>query len=326
MKKVVWALLDSRIGSIGQVRGILQAMDTSRYEINEKKIVYNKLAKLPNILKGRSLLGINKNAGDSLSDNFPDLLFSISRRTAPAARWIKKQSQGKTKIVQLMRINNFEAKDFDLVIVPQHDYKENAPQNFFYMTGSPHRVSLQALEDGRKKWASEFENLPKPWTTVIIGGSIKGKKFPIENAVRLGEEIKALHTRTGGSLFITDSRRTGDKARQAILEKLSGIPAYTYLWGEKKENPIMGFWALSDRIIVTGDSVSMCCESCGSGKPVLIFSGKGWLTRKHRRFVSSLYEGGYATALDDAGALEFMPKGRLDPAALIIQKIDSLFD
>ena len=39
---------------------------------------------------------------------------------------------------------------------------------------------------------------------------------------------------------------------------------------QKKDNPIMGFYACADRIIVTGDSVSMACEACGSGKPVLV--------------------------------------------------------
>ena len=69
-------------------------------------------------------------------------------------------------------------------------------------------------------------------------------------------------------MLITTSRRTGSTAEALIKEQVKDIPAYTYWWGEEKENPLMAFLALSDRIVVTGDSVSMCSEACGTGKPV----------------------------------------------------------
>ena len=60
MKKTIWLLIDNRAGSAGQLRGVAQALDSKRYEIIEKKIEYTCLAKLPNFLKGASLLGVNK--------------------------------------------------------------------------------------------------------------------------------------------------------------------------------------------------------------------------------------------------------------------------
>ena len=157
-----------------------------------------------------------------------------------------------------------------------------------------------------------------------FGGAIKNKPFTTENARRLGESIRKIKEQTSGSILITTSRRTGAEAENIIKKEIEGIPAYTYWWGEKKDNPIMGFWALADNIIATGDSVSMPCECCGSGKPVLLFTGEGWLTPKHERFVKSLIDGGYAVHIDAPDALSFRPQKTLNPAGIIAEKIDAL--
>ena len=323
MKKTMWALLDDRMGSVGQAKGVILAL-AGCVEVEEKKIVYTRWAKLPNWMKGRSLLGVNKNESAILKAPWPDFVLSISRRTTPIARWIKKQSQGKTKIIQLMHPGKCGLKDLDLIIVSEHDAKKSKGDNFFFITGCPHRVSKEAVLEAKEKWGPIFSNLPKPWISVIIGGSIKGHPFSLKNAKALGQEIKKLHQQIGGSILISTSRRTGAEAEKVIMSELEGIPAYTYLWGEKKENPIMGFYACGDKIIVTGDSVSMASEACGSGNPTLIFEGADWLTPKHKRFIHSLYNKGYAIGIEDKDALTFRPQNRLDPAREIAERIKTL--
>jgi hypothetical protein len=173
------------------------------------------------------------------------------------------------------------------------------------------------------KWNNVFSFLPKPWTAVIIGGGIKGKPWPEAEAKAFARRLKEIHTKLGGSLLLTTSRRTGQKAQDIIMNDLKGIPMYTYLWGEKKENPIMGFYACPDLIVATADSVSMCSESCGTGKPVLLYSGK-WLTTKHLRFAQALIDNGYAQDLLAADALAFKPTKTLNPAIDIAEKILAL--
>ncbi len=324
MKKIIWALLDNRMGSVGQARGILQSLGDD-FEIVEKNIVYNRLASLPNCLLGASFCGVNSKKSSVLQPPYPDAVLSISRRTTPIARRIKKLSQNKTKIIQLIYPGKCGLQDLDLVIVPEHDRKNNPPKNIFYITGCPHRITPQNMAEAKLKWEPSFEHLPRPWYCVAVGGAIKKKTFTVDNAVMLGREIRQLINKTGGSLLITTSRRTGDEAQTALMKELQDIPAYTYLWGEKKDNPIMGFWACADKIIVTGDSVSMCCEACGAGKPVIIFCGKNWLTPKHQRFVQSLYNGKYAVSIEDALCLDFVPEKTLNPCSDVIEKIRRLF-
>ena len=175
----------------------------------------------------------------------------------------------------------------------------------------------------QQKWSAEFDHLPKPLTAVIVGGAIKKKEFSLDNAVDLGNKIRLLKEKTGGSILITTSRRTGEKAEKAIMDALKDIPAHTFLWGEKKENPYMGYLACADNIVVTGDSVSMCCEACGTKKPVFVFTGKKWLTRKHIRFVASLYKNGYAVALKEHN-LDFKPKKSLNASVDAAKQIELL--
>ena len=322
MKKTLWVLLDSRMGSVGQARGVLGFLDKEKYEIIEKNLEYTKLSGLPNFLRGKTLVGLSPESKKQIIGPFPDLVLSISRRTVPVARYIKKQNRA-TKLIQLMHPGKTGLKEFNLVLVPEHDKNKKTYPNIKYVVGAPHRITEKVLSEAKEKWDTEFAHLPKPLTAVIVGGAIKKKEFSLENATDLGNKIKALKEKNGGSILITTSRRTGEKAQNAIMEALKGVPAHTFLWGEKKENPYLGYLACADDIVVTGDSVSMCCEACGTKKPVFVFTGKKWLTRKHIRFVASLYKSNYAIALKEAN-LGFKPKNALNAAVEAAKEIENL--
>ena len=224
-----------------------------------------------------------------------------------------------------MFAGNYGAKQFARIFLPQHDAGKKPRDNFYFTVGSPHRVNQSALSAAEAKWRDKFAHLPKPLTAVIVGGSIKGKPFTTENATNFALAVKALKERIGGSLLITDSRRTGVEQEKIITDILKDIPAHTFLWGSKDENPIMGYYACADNFAVSGDSVSMCCEACGTGKPVFVFEGKDWLTPKHHRFVKSLYDGGYAAPLTN-GCEKFEGGKILYPSAEIAAEITALLN
>lgn len=310
------------MGSVGQARGVIAQLDPEKYEIVEKKLEYNKLSGLPNFMRGKTLVGLAPESKKLIVPPFPDIVLSTSRRTVPVARYIKKYRMG-TKLVQLMHPGHTGLKEFTLAIVPEHDKNKASSSNIRYIVGAPHRTTAENLAKARAAWEEKFSHLPRPLTTVIIGGAIKGKEFTVENAKDLGQRIAQLKKNIGGSLLITSSRRTGKKAEEAVLKELEGIPAHTFLWGDQSENPYQGYLACADQIIVTGDSVSMCSEACGTGQPVFIFTGRRWLTRKHIRFIASLYKNGYAAALKMPN-LGFKPKARLNAASDAARMIDEI--
>lgn len=322
MKKTLWMLLDDRRGSVGQAKGIAELLK-DKLNIEEKQLVYTTFAGWPNWIKGRSLFGVNVKESDSLEAPYPDMVLSTSRRTVSTARYIRKKSGNKTKIIQLMfPSGGVGIDDMEVVIVPAHDSvkKQKHPKSFV-ITGAPTRIFPEKIEEWKKQWTPIFQDLPKPWTSVIIGGAIKGKPWPLDNAKDLAETLKNIHNKIGGSLLITSSRRTGKEAEDIIMDKLKDIPMYTYMWGEKKENPIMGFYACADLIVATADSVSMCTESCGTGAPVLLFKGHDWLPKKHQNFAQSLINKEFAQDITSPDALEFRPKATLNPTYQIAEMI-----
>lgn len=322
MKKSMWAILDNRRGSVGQAMGVIGELSTD-FEVIEKKIEYTKLSALPNWLRGRSLIGLTTESKKSICAPYPDFILSISRRTAPVARYIKKNSPH-TKLIQLMHPGNSGLDEFDLIIVPEHDKNKKQTANVRYIVGCPHRVTEQYLTEARAKWAPEFAHLPKPLTAVIVGGAIKKKPFSAENALALGKAIRELKQKIGGSILITTSRRTGKEAQDIIMQEIKDIPKYTYLWGDTAENPYSGFLACADNIVVTADSVSMSCEATATGKPIYLFTGNNWLTPKHKRFAQSLLDTKCAIMLEDKNAAEFMPQHSLNAAKEVAELIDKL--
>lgn len=322
MKKILWALFDDRKGSVGQAKGIIEALKDDM-EIIEKQIEYTKWGALPNWIRGRTKIGLDIRNSDDISSNFPDVILSISRRTLPVARYIKKLSKNTSKIIQLMYPSEgVGIKDVEFFVIPSHDKtSKQKHKKAFVITGAPTRIFKEKIPQISKEWSSTFENLPKPWISVIVGGAVKGKPWPQEEARNLVYNIKAIHEKIGGSILITTSRRTGEIPQNIIMEGLKDIPKYTYIWGEKKENPIMGFYACADIVIVTADSVSMCCEACGTGHPVLLYKGINWLPNKYMRFAQSLINEGYAQDVCSPDALYFKPKKILNPAIEIAKKI-----
>lgn len=298
MKKTIWILTDNRIGSRHQAEGIASYLDKDKFAIITKNLEYTKWAGLPNFIRGRTLLGLTTESKSTISAPYPDFVLSSTRRTAPIARYIKKHNK-ETKLFQLIHIGKTGLKEFTKVFTPEHDMHKAKSPNLHYTIGAPHSITDEKLNNAKQLWNKQFSNLPKPITALIIGGSIKKHPFSLENAENLALLTKKLKQQEKGSLLITTSRRTGVDAEKVIINHLKDIPNFCYLWGAKGDNPYHGFLACADNLIVTGDSVSMCCEATATKKPLRIFTGSGWLTKKHQNFVQSLYNKGYATELSE---------------------------
>jgi len=317
----VWLLIDNRAGNKSQVLGVAQALGLP-YEV--KDIAYNSMAVLHNTLLGASFKMLTPPTRSHLTKPWPDIVIGAGRRTAPAARHIKKLSGGKTKLVQIMYPGSRGEKDFSLIAVPSHDGLPKAP-NRFEITGAPHGVTADALAAAKQVWAGKFDPLPKPHVALIIGGSTKSLTFTPDMAKQLGEQAASLASEAGGSLLITTSRRSTPQATQALMDAVGDVPAHVFKWGDEGDNPYMGYLALADYVIVTGDSVSMCTEACATSKPVYIFTPKGLISHKHARLHIDLYAKGYAEPLTQATSLDDWShpplNAALDIAAEIKQRL-----
>jgi mitochondrial fission protein ELM1 len=182
---------------------------------------------------------------------------------------------------------------FDLVIPMRHDGAPEAA-NVVPIDLALHDVTPALLAEAAEAWRERLAGLPRPLTGVLLGGATQKRPFTAEQGRDLAERLKAL--RSEGGLAITPSRRTPQEVKAVLREAFAG-DAGVYLWDETGDNPYRGILALSDRIVATGDSVSMVSEAVATGRPVAVFDlGRGG--KRHRRFLENLVERGVVSRAD----------------------------
>lgn len=285
---MIWVLADDRAGNVGQCLGVAEALGRP---FIVKTIGYDAWGRLPNLLRGASLLGVDGVSRAGLVAPWPDLVIAAGRRTAPVARWIKRQCGA--RLVQIMDPGPGGRGDFDLIAVPRHDGGISSDA-LLPITGAPHRVTATKLAAAAATWHDRFAALPRPWVAVIVGGDTRKRPFTAEMAADLGRRCTALAA--GGSVLVTTSRRTSVAAEQALLAAIAE-PRFVHRWAAGGDNPYFGLLALADILVVTGDSVSMACEACAASAPVYLYAPDGWVVDKHARLHAELYRQGYARPL-----------------------------
>ena len=153
------------------------------------------------------------------------------------------------------------------------------------------------MAEARQSWLLELAELPAPRIAILAGGNSKSATYTAEDFHELGSLASALAASLGGSLLATTSPRTSPQQTDYLRLALSE-PHRFHQWQRHTPNPYHAYLALADAVIVTGDSMSMCAEACGTGKPVLVYLPRhGRLAPKLQRFHQALFEERYAAPL-----------------------------
>ncbi len=112
---LIWVLQGEREGDNAQARALAERLGAP---FVLKRLVWSSLRYLPNVIVGASLAAIDKDRSDSLTPPWPDAVIAVARRAAPVAVWIKRQSEGHTRLIHLGR-PRFPLERFDLVAHPR---------------------------------------------------------------------------------------------------------------------------------------------------------------------------------------------------------------
>ena len=291
IKKIIWVLTDDRIGSNNQSIALAEKLSNN---FIVKNIKYNFLIKIPNIIRQSTLIGVDKKKSDDINNNFPDIIISAGRRLSSVALNIKKKSNKKIFLINILNPNlNF--KKFDLVILPKHDnFNIEKYNNIIEINGSLTKINKELMDLDVKKWAPFFNNYKKPFISFLIGGDTKNYKFDNEKFESIIKHISKLINNINGTLLLNTSRRTNNQCL-SILKKYITCDYYFYNWQEKlgNDSPYFSFLGLSDYIIVTADSMSMISDACSTGKPVYVYIPTDKISKKHLNFVNIMKKENY---------------------------------
>lgn len=248
----------------------------------------------------------------ALSPPWPDILITAGRKAVAAARYIKKQSGGKTFTVHLQD-PHVSSKHFDLLAVPFHDRMRG--DNVIVTDGAPNRITDEPLATAKEKFTSRFASLSSPRVAVLIGGNSRTHKLTPDIMRALCARLKNMNA----GIMVTASRRTGTESMDILR---ASLPTSAYLWDGTGDNPYFGMLAWADHIVVTGDSVSMVSDAGTTGKPVHVIPLSGG-SAKFDRFHAHMREIGVTRPF--TGDLTPWTYPRLNDAGRIAEAIKRRF-
>lgn len=234
---------------------------------------------------------------DRISEDFPDVMISIGRRSVAASLAVKELNKNKTFRIHLQH-SGLSPDFFDLLVVPKHDRIDG--EGVFQTRGAIHDMTRQSLDHLAITTKSHYKNLAHPIITVLLGGDSKAYTMSQKRIEILCQTLLNLQKTTQGSLLITPSRRTGQDKIILFQERLKECPGF--FWDGSGENPYLTYLAHADMVFVTADSVNMITEATITERPVYILPLDGG-SKKFTRFHDSFIE---------TGLIQFY-KDHLDP-------------
>ncbi|MDO9338846.1 MAG: ELM1/GtrOC1 family putative glycosyltransferase [Caulobacter sp.] len=265
----IWAVSDGRAGIEAQAVGLADAVARQRNaEVVVKRISWTGwTGRLPwwlNLAPRRWL------RGNDFAPPWPDLMIAAGRATLPLSIRMRRWTGARTFVVQIQDPRT-PLHFFDLVAPPNHDRVKG--DNVVSITGSPHRLSPERLKADYAAFADRIDPLPHPRVAVLVGGKSKAFDLSQERAAAIANSLVLPLEQEGGSLLMTFSRRTPQKARDLLAARLRDLPGI--VWDGEGANPYFAFLEAADFILVTEDSANMATEAASTGKPVFIVKMDG---------------------------------------------------
>lgn len=262
----VWILQSPHSGDNTQLRALAGALG---WPVEVKRIAYRWCEGVLRLFSRPTLAGVDLTISSPLVAPWPDLVLCSGRGAEAVSFWLKKYGNPELKIV-FVGTPWSDLHRFDLVITTPQYRLPQAP-NVLHNLLPVHDATPQLLEDEAKRWEARLAHLPKPFTTLLVGGRSGPYLLCPEAAARLGREATDIAGKEGGSLLVSTSARTGQAAADALAAAI-GVPFDMFRWnGLAQDNPFHAFLGLASRLIVTADSVSMLSEAVSTGKPVFLF-------------------------------------------------------
>ncbi len=265
----VW-LLDDRPGHQTQALGLVQALQALKpLQSEEKYLSFNALNLVPNAVLGASLRALNRAKSSTLNPPFPDLVIAMGRRTAPVARWIKRQSGGRTIVVVLGRKAASDPYLVDMSVSCTH-FGLYPHARLTELVVPPTQVNGAVMARLKREKQDPMDDIAHPHVVWLLGGPTAQHTMEESFARRMAIDIIEASNKLGAGLAIVTSRRTPHPVID-MLEILAP-DAHIHRWQRhNKDNPYLSYLAHADFLVVTGESESMLAEAVATTHPLTIY-------------------------------------------------------
>lgn len=267
----IWAVSDGRAGIENQALGLAEAIARrAPIKLTTKRVQLRTPWRwLPAGFTPapRQALAIGS---DTIDRPWPDIWIGCGRASIPFSLGVKRWSNDQTFVVQLQdpRVN---PREFDVVVPPIHDKLEGA--NVLPIVGACHRVTPERLDEAVLAYPAPLEDMANPRFAVLIGGKSKRQDISPQRAREIADMLTTVQRETGGTLWVTLSRRTSEAAKLQLRTYLA--PHCAIFYENEGVNPYFAMLGAADHVFVTADSVNMATEAAATGKPIHILDVDG---------------------------------------------------
>ncbi len=271
-------------------------------------------------LSPRAMLPLRDRPGNPqspIAPPFPDVVISSGRRTLPYLKAIKKAAGDKVVTVCL-KDPKTGTSAADVIWVPEHDRLRG--DNVVATLTSPHPLSLEMLEEARLDAQTRFADFPPVRIGIILGGNTRGVTWDDETCADFAEKLGKIPVK-GHSILAVASRRTPPQLEKTVRKAFEGHHLFYSCGTDEKDNPYRQVLAISDVLVLTGDSHNMVSESLATGAPVYVYRPQG-LKQKLHQFLADLEDLKLVRKFD--GSVEEIPSKRVNATDQIVEAVQKI--
>jgi len=175
-----------------------------------------------------------------------------------------KKNLGKNIINIHIQNPKVSLKNFDFVIIPEHDEIEG--ENVLTSKGAIHYLTLEEIKDC-KNYLEDKIDKNKDVISLILGGPTKYYSYKEENIINIFSKIKKNLIENNLQLIVIPSNRT---PKNTINFAKEYFDKNRLVVENVDKQAYLSSLALSKYIVVTCDSSSMISEAALTGKPIYV--------------------------------------------------------
>jgi mitochondrial fission protein ELM1 len=254
----IWVFPGNRAGDDAQAYALAEEL---RLPFETRPMVYNWRFWQASAHRRVGLENLRPEAREKLAPPWPDVIIVAAKHGVPAARWVRQQNGGRTRLVAIGH-PRVPPETFDLVYTTRSYLTPAGPS----MRELP--VALSRYREPPRPGVEELgwlDCLPRPRLLLMLGGKTRHWKLTPSFAAGSAERLYARARSLGGSLIVARSHRTSEQVLDAIEERLDGRHHWRVVRGDFPRFPVL--LDDCDELFPTFDSVSMISESIIAGKP-----------------------------------------------------------
>jgi hypothetical protein len=229
------------------------------------------MAELPFSNLGAHLRGLRADGrgGAAIQTPWPDLLVVAGRRVASAARWVRRESRGRTLVVAIGANAATPAEDVDLAVTRKGAALFPHPHRL--EIGRP-LVSAKPSSSPSPRWRERIDAIKRPRIALLLGSGTRRLGLDRAAAEDLGKLVAESASGMGASILVSASRHAAPEVFEGCLRGIGNAALVHHETSDQRpdERAWSAILEAADVFVLAGLGETTLAEICATGRPVYL--------------------------------------------------------